>query len=94
MNWQHALTEFEKTERPNVNRNICGWSDDTCLFLAEEFVREMGLWQLYDKYLDQKAADELAECDDSTCPHGVDESDLDFCIDCINERANEEAQDE
>lgn len=61
MSWRDKLTEFEQTDHPDVDRQLCGWNTDSELLLAERFIEAMGLNPLYHKYLDQQAAEELED---------------------------------
>lgn len=59
------VNELERQPWPEVDRQLCGWNRDSELLLAERFIEEMGLSELYDKFLDIQAAEELSEpCDD------------------------------
>jgi hypothetical protein len=42
-----------------------GWTDDTMLDLAEEFIQTQKLWPSYEKYLNERARDENDECERS-----------------------------
>lgn len=55
------LKAFEAAPHPKADREACAWSDYSAFVLAERFVREMGLWPLYQKFLDRCAAEELAD---------------------------------
>lgn len=48
---------------PDVDPQMCGWSSRTELTLLERFIADMGLNGLYDKFLRQIAAEELAGLD-------------------------------
>lgn len=42
-----------------------GWTDDTMLDLAEEFIQEQKLWPKYERYLRKRAKAENDECGES-----------------------------
>lgn len=59
--WQEKLKEFEKVVRPIVDQSDCVWSYESRLVLTNRFIEAMGLAELHEKWMDIKAADELAE---------------------------------
>lgn len=55
------IAEFEALPWPEVDRDECGWNQTSRLLLAEQFIAEMGLDELYSKFLDTKAHEELSD---------------------------------
>lgn len=70
-----AIESLEAETDPGADTDLCAWNEDTRLFLAEDFIRDLGLTDLYAKFLSIRAAEELAEGEDGLGDGDAEEDD-------------------